>query len=128
MKYFEKVAETEIRKKFRNAEKALVRLQKQKIKKDSTIGSIIGAGMGTGLGGYFGGATSFKSKLISGLVGAAAGAPVGATAGVVSGVVRSSRGKDAANIRKKYFGTTDTDKILKLQNKHFKNLNDYYNK
>jgi outer membrane lipoprotein SlyB len=122
MKYFEKIAlmenktRDEIRKTFRNAERALVKSQRGEIKTHS----IIGAGLGGGAG-----AVIAKGKPIKG---ALVGTGLGFFAGAVSGAMKGSRGRKTDEIRKKYFGTDDLNKIRKLQKENFGGLKDYYKK
>ena len=126
MKYFEKIAilegksRQEVRNTFRNAERVLVKNQKEKIKQHSIIGA--------GLGAVAGELGIRMAKISPKGIGLVAGAGMGLASGAISGVIAGSRGSKAYDIRQQYFGTKDLDKIKKSYKENFKNLRDFYKK
>lgn len=121
MKYFEKIAiledksPEEVRRTFVNAERALIKNQREYLKKYVPISAGVGAA---------GGMLVAPKK--HGFTGALVGGILGLSAGAVSAIVKGSRGSKSNDIRQKYFGTKDLNEIEKALKGNFKNLNDFY--
>ncbi len=106
MKYFEKTSEIpkeELKRKFNDANKELSQNLTKKITNHISIGGGVGAALGT----------LFTRKRP--VLGAIAGAGIGLYGGFMSGAVAGGRGKKSREIRKKYFGTDDLNKIRKRE-------------
>ena len=94
--------------KYRQAAGEMGQHVNKKMKNYATVGGV-GAGLTAGAAGWL--ATKSMPKA---LIAAAAGGITGTINGGIIGAATASTGKEPDRIAKKYFGTTDSKKILKL--------------